>query len=121
MVTVRPGLNKRIPASSLLEVTVAMVIIVIVVVLALQIFTKVTQSTLPLKKIRANALISHYQKQFEAEQGGAQTFYQGDWRIVESVKPYDGDASLSQLEIVVFDANNEQIAYSKKVLKGHDQ
>jgi type II secretory pathway pseudopilin PulG len=110
-------LNSKLPASSILEVVIAMVLIVIVFGIAMTIFANVLRTTLSVKQLRAQAIL---QEIFSA--GGTyqtfenRTFQSGDLTITETVSPYGGEKDLVSVKLEAFDQNKESTAVCRKII-----
>lgn len=109
-------LNSGVPASSIMEVVIAMVLIVIVFGIAMTIFANVLRTTLSVKQLRAQAIL---QEVFSA--GGEtfenRTFQSGDFTITQTVSPYGGENDLLSVKLEAFDQNNESTAVCRKIIR----
>ncbi|MDB5090871.1 MAG: hypothetical protein JWR09_4865 [Mucilaginibacter sp.] len=110
-------LKRRLPASSILEVIVSMVIIVIVFGIAMMIYTNVLRLSLSVKKLKVQALLQ--QTMLKAERSTENTTLSviiGDFRIEQEIKPYQDNAGLTEIHLTAFDANQQKIAELQKVI-----
>jgi Tfp pilus assembly protein PilE len=118
MVTVK--LIKRVPASSILEVIVSMVIIVVVFGIAMMIYTNVLRLSLFGKKLKAQAMLQEAMLKAEQDpQSIAETVTADGFRIEQQAKPYEGNPGLSVIILAAFDQNEQKIAELQKVLRNN--
>jgi Tfp pilus assembly protein PilE len=110
-------LKERLPASSILEVIVSMVIIVIVFGIAMMIYTNVLRLSLSAKKLKAQALLQETMLKAEHNtENITQSITINDFRIEQEVKPYPDNAGLTEIHLTAFDANQQKIAELQKVI-----
>lgn len=91
-------LNARVKGSTILEVIVSMVVIVVVFGIAMMIYTNVLRTSVSVKKIRAQAILS--QTMLKAENNPesiAQSLTIDDFRVEQEVKPYGDNNSLTEI------------------------
>ena len=107
--------KQKIPASSLPELVVSMVIIVVVLALAMSIFAQVSHRSLSVRKVKAQAILNEIALNTirAEERPQSTTFTAGGFRIVQ--EPTAGDESGTMiLRLTAFDgqdsiANFQQI------------
>lgn len=109
--------NAKVKASTILEVIIAMVVILVVFGIAMMIYANVTQSSLSVKKIKAEAILKEYLQNAEkADENTTQTFTADDLRIEQQVKSYDNEKKLIEIDLAAYDANQQQVAELHKVI-----
>lgn len=110
-------LNKRVKASTILEVIVSMVVIVLVFGIAMMIFANVTRTSLSVKKTKALAILNHVMSIAEMNQQNiTQTISVDDFRIEQEVKPYGENANLIDIHLTAYDQNQQKVAELEKIL-----
>ena len=110
-------LKGQLPASSILEVIVSMVIIVIVFGIAMMIYTNVLRLSLSIKKLKVEALLQETMLKAERNtENITQSVTISDFRIEQEVKPYQDIAGLTEIHLTAFDANQQKIAELQKVI-----
>jgi Tfp pilus assembly protein PilE len=110
-------LNKRVKASTILEVIVSMVVIVVVFGIAMMIYTNVLRLSLSPKKIRVQALLQEAMVSAERDSIKiTQTFQVDDIRIEQEVKPYWGNNALTDIHLIAYDLNQQKITEIEKVI-----
>jgi Tfp pilus assembly protein PilE len=113
-------LKGRLPASSILEVIVSMVIIVIVFGIAMMIYTNVLRLSLSAKKLKAQALLQETMLKAEhSSENTSQSVTVDDFRIEQEVKPYQDNAGLTEIHLTAFDPNQQKIAELQKVISNN--
>jgi Tfp pilus assembly protein PilV len=107
--------KQKIPASSLPEVVVSMVIIVVVLALAMSIFAQVSRTSLSVRKVKAQAILNEIAlNTIRAEERPQNTtFTAGGFRIVQERTAGDESGTII-LRLTAFDrqdsvANLQQI------------
>jgi type II secretory pathway pseudopilin PulG len=116
-------MQKKLKASTIIEVLIAMILIIVVFGIAMMIFTNVVNSGLSVKKIRAEALLQ--QALLSAERSDnlvSQSVPVDDFTIVEEVKAYNGNTALTDIHLTALDQNQQKVAELEKViLKNNDR
>ncbi|MFA6083771.1 hypothetical protein [Mucilaginibacter sp.] len=110
-------LKRRVKASGILEVVIAMVIMVSVFGIALMIFSKVMRASLSVKKIRAQALAEQVLLRAETQSTFTDTaFLSDDLRVERSALPYSESDELVQIRVIALDPNKDTVATARKIL-----
>lgn len=110
-------LDKKIKASSLLEVIISMILILLVFGIAMMIITNVTRLSLSGKKLRAEALVKKNMLLVQqSQQPDDQTIQEDDMRIEIKVKAAPEYPDLNQIDITAYDANQEKVAELHQLL-----
>ena len=115
-------LQKKLEASTILEVVIAMVLIVLVFGTAMMMYTNVVNSSLSVKKIRAQSIL--VATMLKAEQTGAnsnQTYTIDDFRIEQEIKLYNSNARLYDIHLTAYDLNQQKIAELEKVTLNNNE
>ncbi|MES2275323.1 MAG: hypothetical protein V4592_04825 [Bacteroidota bacterium] len=114
--------NKRVRASSVLEVIISMVIILLIFGIAMTIFTNVTRTSLSARKLRAEAVIRKTMLQTEqADAPGDQLLKIDDLQIEITVKATVLNSKLNEISIIAYDENKQIIAQLQKlIISRHD-
>ena len=115
----RSKLNTQltVKASTIMEVLIAMILMIVVFGIAMMIFTNVLNSSLSVKKIRAQAILQETLINAEkADTNLSQSISVDDFRIEQEIKPYDGNAALIDIHLTAFDQNQQKIAQLEKVI-----
>jgi Tfp pilus assembly protein PilV len=114
--------NSRVPASTIIETVVAMVIIVAVFGIAMMIYANVMQSGLSVKKIRARALLDEAATNISPSQSDLnKSFSAGDFSISQTVKAYNGESDLLEIDLTAYDINQQKVAELHKIIINDDQ
>ena len=110
-------LNKKLQASSMLEVITAMVIIMIIFAVATTMFVKVTSSGFTLEKINAQLLLNNKAIDSKLKQNfKEEETKEGEITIKQSIKPYGSNSSLILLHLEAFDNSNKKVADKKELV-----
>jgi Tfp pilus assembly protein PilE len=111
------NINTKVKASTILEVLISMVIIVVVFGIAMMIYANVTQSSLSVKKIKAEAVLGEYLQNAEKSTGNAtQSFTVDSLNIEQTIKSYNTEKHLVEIDLVAYDANQQKVAELHKVI-----
>jgi Tfp pilus assembly protein PilV len=109
-------LNKRVAASTLLEVVISMVIILVVFGIAMMIFTNVMRFSTPAKQVRAAAILHDELAKAEgAKAFNTQTLSVAGFRVEETVSQYNEAPGLLLVQLTAFDQNQQQVAELQKI------
>ena len=109
--------STKVKASTIVEVLIAMVIIVVVFGIAMMIYANVTQSSLSVKKIKAEAVLNEYLQNAEKSTGNTtQSFTIDSLRIEQTIKSYNAEKSLVEIDLVAYDPNQKRVAELHKVI-----
>ncbi len=112
-------MSSRLPASTILEVVVSMVVIILVFGLAMTIFTNVMRVSVSAKKISACAQLQEALLTIEkAGEASSRSFSNGDYSIVEESRPY-GQNGLIIIKLTAYDVNKVMIASVQKIIPAH--
>jgi Tfp pilus assembly protein PilE len=110
-------LNRRVNASTLLEVVISMIVIVVVFGIAMMIYSNVLRLSLSAKKMRAQALLQETMVKAEQVPGNTnQSFTIDDFRIEQEAGPYNNETSLKAIHLTAFDQNQQKVAELQKVI-----
>jgi hypothetical protein len=107
----------KLPASTILEVIIAMVIMVVVFGIAMMIYTNILRFSLSAKKIRAEAALQDILLQ--AEQSGiipSEPIRAGSFSITADSKPVDEEPDLISLHLTAYDDNQENVAEVQEIM-----
>lgn len=111
------GLNRKIKASTLLEVIVAMVVILIVFVLATGIYANVMRSAPSVKQQRVKALMSGLiEKSITESNWGDEEIMIDSISLIKKVLPYQDYADLKLLQVIAIEQDKE-IGNVKRIVK----
>lgn len=106
-----------LPAATLIEVVIAMVIIVVIFGMAMMIFANISGQALSAKKIRAAATLQGILVNIEQSQKLPEApFNQDGIRIVPEIKPVDNEPDLSELHLTAFDENQQEITNVQEIM-----
>jgi type II secretory pathway pseudopilin PulG len=110
-------ITRRLPAATLVETIVAMVIILVVFGIVTTVFVQATLTTASLKKLKAVQLANIYMEQTSEEK----TFFdeettKEDYKIVRQVTAYQGHTNLWKVSIVIYDNNDQLLEQQNRLL-----
>jgi len=109
--------STKLRASTIVEVLIAMVIIVVVFGIAMMIYANVMRSSLSVKKIKAEAVLKEYLQNAEKSNGNiTQSFSVDSLNIEQTVKSYNAEKNLVEIDLVAYDANQQKVAELHKVI-----
>jgi type II secretory pathway pseudopilin PulG len=109
--------GNKVKASTILEVLISMVIIIVVFGIAMMIYANVTQSSLSVKKIKAEAVLNGYLQTAEKSTGNTtQSFTVDSLRIEQTIKSYNTEKNLVEIDLVAYDAGQQKVAELHKVI-----
>jgi hypothetical protein len=107
----------HVNASTILEVVISMVIILVVFGMAMMMYTNVMRSSLSVKKIKARALLHEVLAKAEQnKENTSQTFTIDDFKIEQKIGPYEGNTTLTEVDLAAYDANLDTIAKLQKII-----
>lgn len=107
----------KLKGSTILEVVISMVVIMVVFGIAMMIFANVMRTSLSAKKIRAEAVLNDALLKCESSNGiTSQTFTDGDLRLEQAVKSFNDAKNLVEIDLTVYDSNQEKIMELQKVI-----
>lgn len=110
-------ISKTVRASTIMEVLIAMIMIIVVFGIAMMIFTNVLNSSLSVKKIRAQAILHEMMLNVEKSRNEvSQSVSTDDFRIEQEIKPYNGNVALIDVHLTAFDNNQQKVAELEKVI-----
>ena len=111
-------ISRKVQASTLVEVLVAMVTIVVVFGIAMMIYSNVMRSSVSVKKVRAQSILNGLiqETQFSAAPLRDDSFSFDDLRVDQTVKTYQEDKNLAEIDLAAYDSNNQLLATLKKVI-----
>jgi hypothetical protein len=117
MVGTELNMQGRIKASTIIEVIISMIIIIVVFGIAMMIFGNVSHMSLSTKKIKAEAILKdRLLNILPGVDSLNKTITDGDFRIEQQIKPYNGNEDLLQVSLTAYDSNNEKLAEMQKVI-----
>ncbi|GAB3909921.1 hypothetical protein [Mucilaginibacter boryungensis] len=115
-------LNKKVQASSVLEVIISMLVIIIIFGIAMMIFSNVTNSSLSIKKSKAEALIKQQMLLLARSQHLAdETLRADEFKLDVKVSAYSENKKLNEVSITAFDGNQQQVAVYKQIMINKDE
>ena len=105
-------------ASTLIEVVIAMVTIVVVFGITMMIYGNVIRSSVSLKKLRAQAVVNGLMLKLTAGTPELQTtdITLDGLHIIQTVKPYNDEKGLNEVDISAYDGNQQLLITSKQVI-----
>jgi len=107
----------KVQASTILEVLISMVVILVIFGIAMMIYANVTQSSLSVKKIKAEAILNSYLLTAEKSSGvSTQSFAVDSLDIEQTVKSYNNEKNLLEIDLTAYDINRQKIAELHKVI-----
>lgn len=107
----------QVRASTIIEVLISMVIIMVVFGIAMMIYANIVQSSLSVKKIRAQAILNEVLQTDESVPIiNATTINVDNIRIEQVVKVYPSESQLSQIDLTAYDNNGKEITALHKVI-----
>jgi Tfp pilus assembly protein PilV len=110
-------LKSKINASTIMEVLVSMVIIMVIFGIAMMICANVMQSSLSLKKIKARAILNDRMADIELNHDTlSKTLQVDDLRIEQVTHQYGNHIGLMQIDLNVFDPNQQLISEVHKII-----
>ncbi|CAN5280272.1 hypothetical protein BH09BAC6_BH09BAC6_10820 [soil metagenome] len=112
-------ISGKVRTSTILEVVISLIIIVVVFGIAMMIYSNVLRFSLPLKKIKAQAILADISVSVTAEQhaeNSSRTFTVDDFRIEQELKPYNDDSHLTAIYLTAYDTNQQKIAELRTVI-----
>ena len=110
-------IHGKLKGSTILEVVISMIIIMLIFGTAMMIFTHVTQLTLSVKKLRAQAILQEIlQQATTASDDKNEASLVDGFHIEQQFKPVENEPGLSQLILTAFDENQEQIAQVRQII-----
>lgn len=107
-------LNKRLAASTLLEVIVAMVIIIIVFSIALMIFSNVSRMSFSARQLRGEALA---QSNMPDRLTTDSIFQDSTWKIERKTITSENFTPLKEVTITVYDENGQKVTALKRLIR----
>jgi Tfp pilus assembly protein PilV len=117
MVRSKINIKASIPASSIVEVLISMVVIMVVFGIAMMIYSNVMQSSLSVKKLRAQAVLNQTLKADESSANVASTsFTVDDLSIQQTIKSYGDENNLTEVDLAAYDANGKELITLHKVI-----
>ncbi|MBS7562777.1 hypothetical protein KHS38_00025 [Mucilaginibacter sp. Bleaf8] len=107
----------KLTASSILEVVVSMVVIVMVLGIAMMIYTNVMRLSLSERRLRAQVRLQQAMLELEHPLSyGAKEDNNEDWTIEKDILPYEGNARLQEVHLVLYDERHEKISEIRKIV-----
>ena len=114
-------IKSRVKASTVLEVVISMVIIVLIFGTAMMIYGNVTRTSLSSQKLRAQAVLAQTMKaiQERASTQDSKSVIAG-FTVERTVKPYDGNTKLLEVDLKAYDENNQLLAELNQLILAND-
>jgi Tfp pilus assembly protein PilV len=117
MVSGKLKVKSKLPASSIIEVLIAMVVIMVVFGTAMMIYANIMQSSMSVKKLRAQAILNQTLQADESSANPASTTFSADeLHIEQTVKSYNNEADLTEIDLSAYDANGKELISLHKVI-----
>jgi hypothetical protein len=109
--------RKKVDASSILEVLVAMIVILIVFSMAMIITDNVTRSSLSTKKIAAQAAVNDLLiKDESVTKIETQTIKENDFNLEQEVEIYQNNQALLKVHVTAYDENKNKVFEQQRIL-----
>ena len=114
-------IKSQVKASTILEVVISMVVIVLVFGTAMMIYGNVTRLSLPAQKLRAQAVLAQTMKVIQEAPSteDAKSLIAG-FTVERTVKPYDGNTKLLEVNLKAYDENNQLLAELNQLILAND-
>ena len=117
MVRVKLSIKSKLAASSIIEVLISMVVIMVVFGIAMMIYANIVQSSLSVTKIRAQAILNQTLQADETSANSSSTTFTVDnLNIEQTVKNYNNEPNLTEIDLAAYDANGKQLITLHKVI-----
>jgi Tfp pilus assembly protein PilV len=117
MVRVKLSIKSKLAASSIIEVLISMVVIMVVFGIAMMIYANIVQSSLSVTKIRAQAILNQTLQADETSANSSSTTFTVDnLNIEQTVKNYNNEPNLTEIDLAAYDANGQQLITLHKVI-----
>jgi Tfp pilus assembly protein PilV len=117
MVRVKLNIKSKLAASSIIEVLISMVVIMVVFGIAMMIYVNIVQSSLSVTKIRAQAILNQTLQADETSVNSSSTTFTVDnLNIEQTVKNYNNEPNLTEIDLAAYDANGKQLITLHKVI-----
>lgn len=114
-------IKSRAKASTVLEVVISMVVIVLVFGTAMMIYGNVTRMSLPAQKLRAQAVLTRVMKEVrDMEPAEAAKSVIAGFTIERTVKVYDGNSKLLEVDLKAYDENDQLLAELNQLISADD-
>jgi len=113
--------KSRAKGSTVLEVVISMVIIVLVFSTAMMIYGNVTRMSLSAQKLRAQAMLAQTMKAVQSTEStqSIKSVIAG-FTVERTVKPYDGNTQLLEVDLKAYDENNQLLAELSQLILAND-
>lgn len=110
-----------LPASSILEVVVSMVVIVMVIGIAMMIYTNVMRLSLSERQLRAQVVLQEaiLEAEFPKNSQSMDPTSEG-WTVEKTQAPYEGGDQLWQIHLTVYDDQHQKISETDKIIIRHE-
>lgn len=114
-------MGKRISASSVLEVVIAMVIILIVFGMGMMIFGNITGMSLSASRLEAEGIVRKTLLLTEqSDEPTDQSFREDQFRVVVTIKAGQADSTLTHICVDAYDEQQQKVASAQRlILKKH--
>ncbi len=117
MVRVKLSIKSKLAASSIIEVLISMVVIMVVFGIAMMIYANIVQSSLSVTKIRAQAILNQTLQADETSANSSSTTFTVDnLNIEQTVKNYNNEPNLTEIDLAAYDTNGKQLITLHKVI-----
>ena len=110
-------LKSKLSGSSIIEALISMVVIMVVFGIAMMIYANIIQSSLSVKKIRAQAILNQTLQIDESSANNISTTFTVDGLSIEqTVKNYNNENNLTEIDLSAYDANGKELTTLRKVI-----
>ncbi|WP_179415927.1 hypothetical protein HDF19_06170 [Mucilaginibacter sp. E4BP6] len=110
-------LKSKLSGSSIIEALISMVVIMVVFGIAMMIYANIIQSSLSVKKIRAQAILNQTLQIDESSANNISTTFTVDGLSIEqTVKNYNNENNLTEIDLSAYEANGKVLTTLRKVI-----
>lgn len=110
-------LKSKLSGSSIIEALISMVVIMVVFGIAMMIYANIIQSSLSVKKIKAQAILNQTLQIDESSANNISTTFTVDGLSIEqTVKNYNNENNLTEIDLSAYDANGKELTTLRKVI-----
>lgn len=111
MAGIKLDLDRRVKASTVLEVIVSMVIIIVVFGTAMMIYANVSRMSVSAQKIKAQGILNQVMKNMkDVGPGSNQESIIDGFTVERSVKYYNENDKLFEVDLMAYDENKQLLA-----------
>jgi len=110
-------LKSKLSGSSIIEALISMVVIMVVFGIAMMIYANIIQSSLSVKKIKAQAILNQTLQIDESSANNISTTFTVDGLSIEqTVKNYNNENNLTEIDLSAYEANGKVLTTLRKVI-----